>query len=172
MKTISIAFFILSIIVGISTAAKMTPKGQMPEHTVLFVMSLMVGIIALIFWHKAVRQEAKELVTSDYKEENPMTNIDELFRQMTELKNSGLAQEGFCDHLDDLSEGPIFQFHENSDILKELLGQEKAAEIILALAQTERMINRAWSAFSDGYSEEAIKSYNLAYKNLESIVAS
>ena len=171
MKIISILFFTLSIIVGISLAAKMTPKGVVPESLGIFIVSIIVGIVSLIFWHKAVKLEAKEAVKHVDENESPMQTLNSLFEKMKVIKESGPFQPGFCDQIDELSDGDIFNFYEKSDILKELLGQEKGAEIILTFAQTERLINRSWSAFSDGHLEEATNSFEQAYINLGNLLA-
>lgn len=170
MKIISVSFFTLSIIIGISAAARMTPKGDVPENLPIFIVSIVLGIGSLLFWHKSVKLEAKEAVKGNREGHTPIESLKSLHGKMKIIKESGEFSDNFCDQIDELTDGDIFDFHENSEILKELIGQEKAAEIILSFAQSERLINRSWSAFSDGHSEEAENSFDQAFINLGSLI--
>ena len=165
MKFFAIGLYVLSIIVAITLSAKVVPKGQWPENMPIFIGSVIVAVISLILWHRENRKEVKEMLATQDTLKGPLAYLQEgqqLVEQL-EIRDDYLAQ------VDKVSEGPFFEFIEQSRKLMDIYGQERGAEIILSFAQIERYLNRSWSAYSDGHQEETKRSLEQAktlYRNL------
>ena len=158
MKAVAIRLYVLSIIIGITVSAKVVPKGSWPENMPLFIFSIVLGVIALVIWHRENRKAVKEMLANQDNVKGPIAYLQDGKQMIDQLEVS----DDYLAQVDKISEGPFFEFIEQSKKLMDIYGQERGAEIILSFAQIERYLNRSWSAYSDGHLEETKNSLSQA----------
>ena len=91
---------------------------------------------------------------------NPVILLEKTIPALEELKTKSATIKGmkFCDEIDRVIDSYITPFVERRKTFSDILGQARGAEVLLMLAYSERMLNRVWSATSDGHEEEALHS--------------
>ena len=77
--------------------------------------------------------------------------LDELLADVGEFETHEI-----CDRVDDILAKYVLPFAEVRRGVIDRLGMEKGAEILVVVAYGERMLNRVWSAASDGHLPEAM----------------
>jgi hypothetical protein len=178
-RNIGIGLFILGSIIAISAAAKMPPgtgtDGKFPDTVGPFVFAFILGIIGNILWHKS-EKAITMLELEENKGEgdsNPLTLLKATIAQLEELEQISKEKEGmeFCEKVDEVLDNYVHPFTEKRKTFVDILGQLKGSEILLTVAYGERMLNRVWSAASDGHMEEARNSLEESLFNYKKAVA-
>jgi hypothetical protein len=168
-KIIYIAMFGAGVIVAIICGAKMPGAGdQFSDVLMGFCFGMIVAIIGNFLWHSEVRAEIKKMMVKDKdSDENPVFLLQRAVEQVQKLKEDfdKLDNQKVCDCIDEISEKFIHPFTEKRQTMMDMLGMEKGAEVLLSVAYGERMLNRVWSACSDGHRPEAISSLEQSSNN-------
>ena len=160
LRYLGIILFTLGSIVAISSGAKMPVDGaKFSDTTMVFIVALILGIVGNILWHKTEKQAVLAELESHKNDEasNPTILLKNFIPKLEEIKTKGKGLQGMelCNELDLIMDKYLHPLVAKRKILIDLLGQEKGAEVLLIIAYAERMLNRVWSASSDGYPDEA-----------------
>jgi len=177
IRTLGIVLFLIGTVVGISAAAKMPAAGETyPDTLNVFFVSIAIAIIGNILWRKSER----EIVLAELEaHKNDTTNnpvallkatvplLEKLSAKMDEIKGMEI-----CEEVDLVLDTTIHPFTERRKTFLNMLGQAKGSEVLLNVAYAERMLNRVWSAASDGHHIEAVNSLQESLDNYRKTVAS
>ena len=160
MKWLGIIAFTVGLIVAVVSGAKVPEAGsQYPDTLVPFVIGIVVGIVGLIIWHIKSKEEAIERVHSHSENggSNPVDLLKALMPDILKLKDDigELDEERVCDRVDELLDKYVLPFAEVRQNLITMMGMSRGAEVLVTVAFGERILNRVWSASSDGHLGEA-----------------
>lgn len=154
--------FGVGIIIAISGGAQIPADGDTwPDSTPVFLVGVGIALAGLGGWrwqrHVEVRdiRSGKRTLAVD-----PVLVLQTLVQPVQKLADdaSGLDHDGICVRVDQILDDHITPFVDARQTLIDRLGMAAAAEILVEVAFGERMLNRAWSAASDGHRPEALAS--------------
>lgn len=168
-RIVGIIFFVLGVIIAISAGAKVPQGNQFPDTLPAFLVGLFMAIIGNVVWH---RNERKIVLAQlehhkNDSDNNPVALLEATVDQVAKLQVKAQNLEGMelCAAVDEVLDNFIHPFVEKRKTFTDMLGAAKGAEILLIVAYGERMLNRCWSAASDGHKEEAL---NVLEESLQS----
>ncbi len=177
IRILGIVLFVIGTIVGISAAAKMPATGETyPDTLKVFFVSIVIAIIGNIIWRKTERQivlaelEAHKSDTTN----NPVALLKSTVPLLQKLSDRMGEIEGMaiCDEVDVILDTAVHPFTERRKTFLDIMGQAKGSEVLLNVAYAERMLNRVWSAASDGHHVEAVNSLQESFDNYKKTVES
>lgn len=144
----------------IEKARKAIPKdgGQWPDSVPIFLVGAFIALAGLGGWRYTNRQEVKQRISKQQDDSaGPFAllakashDIDALFDDLKSLN-----EEQLCARVDTILGESVLPFAEVRRGVIERLGMNDGAEILVVVAYAERMLNRVWSAASDGHLGEA-----------------
>ena len=160
MRMFGIFLFFVGGIIAISSAAKMPVEGsKYPDTLVFFFVAIIFAIIGNIIWHKTERKKVLAELEEHKNDEfsNPILLLRQTIPAIEKLEAEIESLKGMdlCERIDEILDTKIHPFVDKRKTFMDILGQAKGAEILLTLAYAERMLNRVWSAASDGHHPEA-----------------
>jgi hypothetical protein len=161
MRVIGIILFFIGGVIAISAAAKMPEQGsKYPDTLVVFFIAIGFSIIGNILWHKTERAKILfelELHKND-EHGNPIALLNGTIPAIEKLQEIAVDLRGMelCEKVDEVLDTFIHPFTEKRKTFMDILGQANGAEVLLIVAYAERMMNRVWSASSDGHHQEAM----------------
>lgn len=153
--------FFVGILIAISGSAKMPAEGDTYPDTVgLFLFGAAIAVIGTILWRMAVAQKASEHLEQS-NDTDALSLLRNLMAPARQLRDEihGLDHKGMCERVDELLNEFILPFADNRQQVINRLGMDTGAELLVTMAYAERMLNRTWSAASDGYPAEALAVY-------------
>lgn len=160
VRILGMILFVVGGIIAISAAAKMPSEGaEYPSTTGIFVFGFLMGIVGNVLWHKTERKKVMlelEIHKND-QNYNPIVLLQSTVPAIAELNQNFNNYPGMalCEKIDEIQDNFVHPFTERRKTFMDILGVAKGAEILLIIAYAERMLNRVWSAASDGYPDEA-----------------
>lgn len=159
-RKLGIVLFVVGILIAISAGAKVPEAGDKYPTTVgIFLFGLILGIAGNLLWHKTQRKIIfKELEEHKNDSEfNPVVLLESTPPAIKAIQDKidSLNGEQVCEEVDKVLDQYVHPFTQRMSTFTDLLGKAKGAEILLIIAYAERMLNRVWSAASDGYPDEA-----------------
>lgn len=129
-----------------------------PDSWPFFLGGVLLSILGLILWHSSVRKEVAEMVKNQSNDEsNPfalLARVQEPLKKLGEEVIS-LSHADICERVDEILGEYILPFAEVRRLVIEQLGMNNGAEVLVIVSYGERMLNRTWSAASDGHHPEA-----------------
>ena len=170
MRLIGITLFIVSTVVAISMAAKMPEaNADYPTTTIGVITALIFGIIGNILWHKTEKSSvlAELEVHKNDDKHNPVIILTQTIPVLEKLNADfdTFKDLELCEEIDSIMDQYIHPFTEKRKTFMDILGQSNGAQVLLIIAYAERMLNRTWSAMSDGYPGEAKNSLEDSIQN-------
>ena len=175
MKTAGFVIFVFGIIVAISAGAKLPVESvdgtssRFPDTLGAFAGGAVVCVIGLTLWWKVVLEERKAARTAADGDEsaadtNPVTIIQQLQQSLNSILDDldSLAESDLQLRIDTTIDNHVTPLAESRHRIIDRFGMSHGAEILVATAYGERMLNRVWSAAADGYLEEARSSFREA----------
>lgn len=158
-KIIGIILFVGGVIISIILAAKVEENGNNYPSTFLGAMGL--AILGNIIWHRAEKKMVKAQL-EEHKNDgnNPLSMLTKTVPAIEQLFEKAQTTQGMdlCYEVDWVLDNHVHPFTDKRKTFMDILGQAKGAEILLDVAYGERMLNRVWSAASDGHHQEALNS--------------
>jgi hypothetical protein len=172
MKVIGMIFFFLGSITAISMAAKMPAAGsEYPTTTGIFAVALAFGVLGNIIWHKTEKKSVLAELEMHKNDEahNPVILLTKTIPEIEKLlaEYDSCKDIEACDKIDEIMDTYIHPFTEKGKTFMDILGQKNGSEVLLVIAYAERMLNRVWSATSDGYPQEAKNCLEDSLKNYQ-----
>ena len=161
MNFIGPLLFFVGVLVAISGSAKMPAEGATyPDTTGVFFIGMAMAIVGTIFWRKSVAEKASAAL-DEQNETDALQLLRDLISPAEQLRESidNLDPEIMCEKVDHLLETYVLPFADNRLQVLNRLGMNAGAELLVTMAYGERMLNRTWSAASDGYPREALAVY-------------
>ena len=134
----------------------------------VFLTAFFITIIGNLLWHKSERQIVKaELEEHKNDGNNPLAMLSKTVPAIEALFAKAQNTQGMdlCEEVDKVLDTHVHPFTEKRKTFMDILGQAKGAEILLDVAYGERMLNRVWSAASDGHHQEALNSITESLEN-------
>jgi len=165
--------FFVGILIAISGSAKMPAEGATyPDTMGIFFVGAVLAIIGTVLWRMAVAKKASEQLEQS-NETDALSLLRNLMAPARQLRDDiqGLDNNAMCERVDELLNGFILPFADNRQQVINRLGMDTGAELLVTMAYGERMLNRTWSAASDGYPAEALAVYPDAVDAFEEAVA-
>jgi hypothetical protein len=175
MKTAGFVIFVFGIIVAISAGAKLPVESvdgtssRFPDTLGAFAGGAVVCVIGLTLWWKVVLEERRAARTAAGGDEsaadtNPVTIIQQLQQSLNSILDDldSLAESDLQLRIDTTIDNHVTPLAESRHRIIDRFGMSHGAEILVATAYGERMLNRVWSAAADGYLEEARSSFREA----------
>lgn len=165
-KKVGIILFVGGVIISIILAAKVEENGNNYPSTFLGAMGL--AVLGNMLWHGSERKIVKAQL-EEHKNDgnNPISMLSNTVPAIEQLYNKAQNTQGMelCDEVDKVLDEHVYPFTEKRKTFMDILGQAKGAEILLDVAYGERMLNRVWSAASDGHHQEALNSISESLEN-------
>jgi len=144
-----IALLMFSVIAASIFAARIPPLWEG------FTASVAGMIVAI--W--GLRKSGRQIRLQSAKDENPLRTFEQLvndtFDLVRRLLNRDQWQEQVIDDLENHTELLTTRLAQIHPALVETLGMKNFVSVILPFARAERLFNRALSAATDGYFDEA-----------------
>lgn len=158
MSKIGAPAFGIGILLAIAGAAKLPAKmGEYPDSWPIFAAGAALAVVGLVLWRIGAAKEAKANAMSGGDGQDPVKLLRDLVPATDTLvaEMDTLDHAGTCDRVDVLLDTYVLPFAEVRQRMIDRFGMGPGAEILVTLAYGERMLNRAWSAASDGHLPEA-----------------
>lgn len=176
MRNIGVVLFVIGGLIAISSAAKMPLAGEdFPSTMGIFGFGLLLGIIGNVVWHQNERKKvmAELQVHKNDHASNPIIILKDTIPVLETLKEKFDSLPGMklCEEIDQIQNDYLIPFADKRKTFMDILGTGPGAEVLLMIAYAERMINRVWSAQSDGYPEEARICLDDSIENYKKAVA-
>ena len=155
--------FIVGIIVALISAAKLPVTGTDWSNMLpLYVGAVIVSLLGLLLlhWHRLLPGKNRHTCSKHTISET----IELLQRLLTEMRCLGEyinSSDGvqITTRVNTLLDKYLLPFVANQQKYLLELDQYKGLNVLVAIAQSERLLNRMWSAASDGNINEAVKTY-------------
>lgn len=163
-RIVGISLFVTGSIAAITAAAKVPPAGTswVTAISPTFIAGLAWAIIGNIIWHRSERKIVLGQLEEHKNdtEKSPLGMLKSTVPAIELLYQKAQTLQGMelCEEVDKVLDQYVHPFTEKRKTFMDILGQAKGAEILLDVAYGERMLNRVWSAASDGYHQEALNS--------------
>ena len=175
-RLLGIILFFSGTVVSIAAAAKVPAAGQEYSSTIgIFMAGLGWAIIGNILWRRTEKTIVKARLEEhkNDKKNNPLMMLKNTVAVLESLCNKAQNLQGMplCQEVDIVLNENVHPFTEKRKTFVDILGQAKGAEILLDIAYGERMLNRVWSAASDGHHQEALNSLNESLFNYKKALA-
>ena len=160
MKNLGFYSFIITVIVLAVLGAKLPEAGQeWPSTTWPFLATMILSIASLILWRKALHIELANSTKGNNGNATHSASGQLIEKALSEVESLNISTksstENVCQNIDRILRDCIYPFLDIKDREFIRLGFSNAAEIYLELAYSERMLNRIWTASSDGCLLEA-----------------
>jgi hypothetical protein len=144
------------------TQMSATWEADWSAFTMMWIVWCVLAAIGLGIWRVGVlRASRQSLVSGAHSGDNPFTLLEDLQKPLAALGEelAALNEQATCDRVDELLETYVLPFAEVRRKIIDRLGMGKGSEILIVVAYGERMLNRVWSAASDGHLPEARSSF-------------
>lgn len=140
-----------------------------PRTTTLWAMFAFVAAVGAGLWRYGVKLQAKQGLESASDEENPFALLARLLPPARTLgaELEALSEGEVTKRVDELLDTFVLPLAVVRQKVIDRLGMKDGSEILVVLAYGERMLNRVWSAASDGHLPEAHNCYPDALDALE-----
>lgn len=140
-----------------------------PKTTTTWALFAFVGAVGAALWRYGVKQEAKAGLENVSDEENPFALLARLLPPARKLGDDLplLNEDEVTKRIDELLDNYVLPLAVVRQKVIDRLGMKSGSEILVVLAYGERMLNRVWSAASDGHLPEAQACYPDALGALE-----
>jgi hypothetical protein len=164
--------FFVGILIAISGSAKMPAEGATyPDTMGIFFVGAALAIIGTVLWRITVAKKASEQLEQS-NETDALSLLRNLMAPAQQLREDiqGLDNNAMCERVDQLLNDFILPFADNRQQVINRLGMDTGAELLVTMAYGERMLNRTWSAASDGYPAEALAVFPDAVEAFEEAV--
>jgi hypothetical protein len=142
---------------------------RFPDTLGAFAGGAVVCVIGLTLWWKVVlaeRQAARTAAGGDASaaNANPVTILQQLQQSLSSILNDldSLTEPDLQLRVDSAIDNHVTPLAESRHRIIDRFGMSHGAEILVATAYGERMLNRVWSAAADGYLDEARSSFREA----------
>jgi hypothetical protein len=161
--------FVAGIVIAVSAGAKLPPSAyasggasfsdsRFPDTVGVFVAGIVVSGVGLASWWIGTNRERQSVRSGTSAAGNdPLKLLRELQPPLQEFAGSidSIEAADIRSRIDSLMTHHIEPFVDARRILTDRLGMVRGSEVLFPCAYAERMLNRAWSAASDGYLDEA-----------------
>jgi len=163
MQMTGTLLFIAGIIVALISAAKLPITGaDWSDMLPLYIGAVGVSLLGLLLlhWHRLF-PEKNRCSCSKHTISETVELLQQLLTEMQRLGQDINSLDGLkiATRVNTLLDRYVLPFAANQQELLLRLGQYKGIDVLVAVAQSERLLNRMWSAASDGDMNEAISTY-------------
>lgn len=156
--------FAVGTLIAISGAAKLPEQtGGWPDTLAVFIVGAVISAAGLVLWRYMLAATKKAAVKAE-ADSPTQGGALELLAGVLEPARTLQAEIDKLDgttitqRIDVLLETYVLPFAEVRQTVIDRFGMAKGAEILITVAYGERMLNRVWSAASDGHLPEAMAS--------------
>ncbi len=132
--------------------------GGWPDSLPVFLVGFLLALFGLFQWRSAVQAEAAAQADKEGTDSsNPFALLAKMQGPLQQLQEDigDLDEQQVCDRVDTILNHYVLPFAEVRRGVIDRLGMELGAEVLVIIAYGERMLNRVWSAASDGHLPEA-----------------
>lgn len=173
--------FVGGVTVAIAAGAKLSPIGlarleapqvspsvwsseSWPDTWPMFLVGAAAAAAGLVVWRQELAAEKRrrmELLRGQAQAATPHVDASTLMLQLVgpleQLNNKAdqFSPQELMRRVDELLEAYVLPVVNDRQDVQHQYGLQRGAEILIALAYAERMLNRCWSAAADGYIDEA-----------------
>lgn len=129
-----------------------------PASLPVFLLGAFFALFGIVLWRRTIAIEVKEKLKNQKEDSsNPFTLLRNMQGPLQSLMEDidELDEATTCERIDHILEGFVLPFAEVREGVIQQLGMADGAEILVTVAFGERMLNRVWSAASDGHMPEA-----------------
>lgn len=161
-KKIAWALFGVGTAIAISGGAKLPAEGSdWPDTVRMFLVGALLAAVGVFLWRKAMQAEKKAnlsaAVSGDSAKPSAFKLLADAMEPSKQLQSAAadLDEAALTKKVDELLETYILPFAEVRQTVIDRFGMTTGAEILVTVAYGERMLNRVWSAASDGHLPEA-----------------
>lgn len=125
-------------------------------HIRSFILSVIISYGSIVIWKNLLKDSAKKNQAQQDSIHIPtiLTNFKQTIEQWQLSENTNLV----ISQIQDISEKFLLPLNHQHQLIKSTCGQN-SLDIILNLAQIERLLNRMQSAALDGYPSEVQNTY-------------
>lgn len=134
-----------------------------PSTSLYFWIAMAAAAVGCILWRvgktKEARANAAAMAQSDSMDGNPFALLRTMIAPTRALaaEIDELTESQIMLRVDELLSTYVLPFGDVRTKVTETLGMSTGAEILVVVAYGERMLNRAWTAASDGHAHESRK---------------
>jgi hypothetical protein len=171
LRIIGFIFFFLGIIATLISAAKLPAPGyqwsDMLFYYLIAIVPALIGLLLLYWLPEKEKEQQRRLL--DKKGFHLIELLQGLVMEMRQLSQeiNTLDSDTIADRIDQLLDHYVVPFTQARQQIFFQLGRSQGAEIIMMAANGERLLNRVWSAVSDGNLQEAYLTYPKALMAFE-----
>ncbi|HEC83982.1 MAG: hypothetical protein DRR08_20825 [Candidatus Parabeggiatoa sp. nov. 2] len=161
MRVTGSLLFIVGIIVALISATKLPASGtRWSDMLPFYVGAVVLAVVGLLLLRWPQIQQRNSTFSNQVCL-NVMALLEELLAEMQTLGQeiNDLDGVGIAKRVNAMLDTYVLPFAAAQQEVICLLGQYQGVEVVVAAAQGERLLNRMWSAASDGNKTEAIATY-------------
>ncbi len=169
MRVTGSLLFIIGIIIALICAAKLPAIGEKwSDMLFLYGGGVALSLVGLLLFNLHHTSQNK-CTSSKHDCPGGMALLQELLVEMQHLGQDIDNLDGMkiATRVTVLLDKYVLPFATVQQELLLMLGQNQCVKILVTVAQCERLLNRMWSAASDGYVNEAIATYPKALAEIE-----
>ncbi len=170
MRILGLLLFSIGIILALISAAKLpvintTWSDMLP----FYILSILLACVGLFIYHKSQSLSNFTYNSSTLACSSTTTLLQELIAEMNKLETEifNLNEVEIAEKINILLNDYVLPCIATRQEIIESLGHYKGAEVLTSIAQGERLLNRIWSAASDGKIQEIYLIYPKIIYNFE-----
>lgn len=159
LRVMGLIGFSLGCIIALVSAAKLPSSGATWSNMLpIYIVSTLVALIGLLVHHWSWKNQSPQFSAMPNHTCFELIHfVQELLQKMQQLGQdlNEITEDEMARRIELLLETYVLPLTTEQEKLIHGLGQLQGIEVLVAIAQGERLLNRMWSAVSDGYLQEA-----------------
>ncbi|MCK5522011.1 MAG: hypothetical protein KAI83_02655 [Thiomargarita sp.] len=168
-RVIGALLFIIGIVVALISAAKLPAIGTVSDMLPLYMSAVALSLVGLLLLHYPCLEKKKRSQVAHHTFSMVIKLLEELLVEMQRFGEDIDSLDGvnMARRVNFLLDKYILPFVAARQEVVLMLGQYQGVEVLVAVAQGERLLNRMYSAASDDHVIEAMATYPKALMAIE-----
>jgi len=168
MRILGLLLFLIGIILALISAAKLpVPNTNWSDMLPFYILAILLAFVGIFIYHKS--QSLNNFTDNSSTCFSTANLLQELIAEINKLETEifNLNEVDIADRVNILLNDYVLPCVANRQEIIESLGHYQGAEVLIAIAKGERLLNRIWSAASDGKIQEIYLIYPKISSNFE-----
>jgi hypothetical protein len=172
MNITGLLLFIIGIISALISAAKLpAPNTNLSDLLPIYLLAMVVAMLGLWLWQRSqtLPRADEDASSQTVSRHNILELLPQLRATMQALEQqlTDFNEVTITKRVEDLLNQYVLPLVAAREEVIHLLGRHHGVEVLVAIAQGERLLNRMWSAASDGCLNEVYATFPKALAAFE-----
>ncbi len=170
MRTLGLVLFLIGIVLALISASKLPVYDtNWSDMLPLYCLAMLLAFVGLLLYHQSQSLNNLTYNSSTILCSSIVKLLQELMIEMNKLEADifQLDEAELAQRVNFLLNQYVLPCNAARQEIIESLGHYKGSEVLISIAQGERLLNRVWSAASDGKIQEIYLIYPQIQHNFE-----